>query len=360
VCLIGSFIAPTDVSKLIYPWLIEAEDYAFDDIKDGIRLHLNESPYPPPLHIIQAVEKYLIYGNRYQHPELTERLRRLAAEYTKVEPENIYPTPGGDGAIRSVFYNLVQPGDKVVFNYPSYSMYNIYASVRGLKKAKINLIEDGDWWKEDNEKLLNESKDARLVVIDNPNNPTGSPMLSEDVLKELLETVKGFVMIDEAYFEFYGKSFSRLIYDYPNLMIVRTLSKAFSLASFRVGYLIANKDVIKVLMKPSTPFDISLPGLIAGITALEDPSYTKHVVAEVSKNREYLLSELRRLGLKVYNSFTNFVFVKDNRNLLSFLMAKRIAIRKPVSGYYRISVGSESDCEALIKALGELVETGNS
>ncbi len=349
-----------DLKRLIYPWLLEAEEYNFDDIKDGIRLHLNESPFPPPDHIIQAVEKYLKMGNRYQHPELMERFRNLAAEYSGVEPENILPTPGGDGALRSVFYNLSQAGDKIVTNNPSYSMYKVYASVRGLKHVKINLIEGEEWWSEDGERLINESKDARLVVIDNPNNPTGSPVLDCELIKTLLETTKGFVVVDEAYYEFYGKSFAKLIYEYPNLLIVRTLSKAFSLASYRVGYLIGDKEVIKNLMKASTPFDIALPSLIAGITALEDPTYVKTVVAEIIKNRGVLRSGLKSLGLKVYNSYTNFLFVKDERDLLTPLMSKGIVIRKPVSGFYRISVGTKEQVEALLKALGEILEDRNT
>lgn len=360
--LIGFHIAPTvDVKSLIYPWLLEAEEYNYDDINEGIRLHLNESPYPPPDFIIEAVKKYLHLGNRYQHPSLTERLRELAAEYNKVEPKNIFPTPGGDGAIRSVFYNLIQPGDKVVINLPSYSMYKVYSSVRGLKVSWIRLKEKEKWWEMDFEKFLDESKNARLVVIDDPNNPTGSPMLKadEEKVKALAESVKGFVLIDEAYYEFAGYTVAKLVDKYPNIMIVRTLSKAFSLASYRVGYLIANEEIVKNLMKSSTPFDISLPGLIAGITALEHPCYVKERVAEIVKNREYLIQKLSQLGLKVYNSLTNFVFVKDDRDLLTPLLQKGIAIRKPVIGYYRISVGTREQIDKLIEYLGEIIENSN-
>ncbi|BCU71358.1 histidinol-phosphate transaminase [Stygiolobus caldivivus] len=323
-------------------------------------MHLNESPYSPPPHILDAIQKYLQYANRYQHPELTQRFSELAAEYNKVEPENIFPTPGGDGALRSVFYNLAQPGDKVITNFPAYSMYKVYSSVRGLKHVKVKLIEGEEWWYEDRDTLVKESKDARLVVIDNPNNPTGSPMLDEELVKELASNVKGFIVIDEAYYEFYGKTFARIVYEYPNVLIVRTLSKAFSMASLRVGYIIGNEDLIKVLKKTSTPFDVSLPGLIGGIKALEDPSYVRDVVNKINVNKEYLLKELRKFGLKVFNSYTNFLFVKDNRDLLTPLMARSIAIRNLISGYYRISIGTKEQCELLIKVLGEILEDSNT
>ncbi|BDC19657.1 histidinol-phosphate transaminase [Acidianus sp. HS-5] len=354
----GFRIAPTEIPK----WLKEAKEYDYSDIKEGIRLHLNESPYSPPSFVIQAVEKYLSQGNRYQHPDLTSRFKELAAEYNKVEPSNIFPTPGGDGALRATFYNFLNPGDQVAYNFPSYSMYSVYSAVRGLKVNKVNLIENGDWWKEDLDKLLDYAKDSKLVIIDDPNNPTGSPMLkaNKEIISTLAENIKGFLVLDEAYYEFSGYTAASLVNEYPNVMIVRTLSKAFSLASYRVGYLIANKEVVNALTKTSTPFDVALPSLIAGITALENSSYAKNIVNEITENREYLYSSLKRLGLKVYKSVTNFLLIKDNRDLLTPLMERKIAIRKPLDGFYRITVGTKEQCEILVKALGEILESGNS
>ncbi|QKR00966.1 histidinol-phosphate transaminase [Metallosphaera tengchongensis] len=355
-------IAPTDVNELIYPWLREAKEYDFTDIKDGIRLHLNESPYSPPDFVLEAVSKYLSKGNRYQHPDLSRRFKELAAEYNKVEPEEIFPTPGGDGAIRSVFMSLAQTGDNVVTNYPSYSMYSVYSSFRGLNQVKISLKEGEDWWNEDWENLLSNSKKARLVAIDDPNNPTGSPMLSADESKiaELAQSTKGFVLLDEAYYEFSGYTASRLVSKYPNLIIVRTMSKAFSLASFRVGYLIANKDVVKTLEKGSTPFDVALPSLIAGITALENPKYARDVAGEISRNRNELYNSLRGMGVKVYKSITNFLLIKHQGDLVNPLLRKGIAIRNPMKGFYRVTVGTRDQCKVFIERLGEILENSDT
>nr|WP_236749116.1 histidinol-phosphate transaminase [Acidianus manzaensis] len=352
-------MAPTD---LIPKWLKESKEYDYSDIKEGLRLHLNESPYSPPDFIIQEITKYLSQGNRYQHPDLSARFKDLVAEYNKVEPSNIFPTPGGDGALRSMFYNFANPGDTVVYNYPSYSMYSVYSSVRGLKVNRVNLLENGDWWKEDLDKLYDLSKNAKIVAIDDPNNPTGSPMLKADkkLISALAENTKGFIIFDEAYYEFSGYSVSSLINEYPNIVIVRTLSKAFSLASFRVGYLIGNKEVIDALNKTSTPFDVALPSLIAGIVAMENPSYAKNIANEISENREFLYNELKKLGLHVYKSVTNFLFIKDDRDLLNPLLTRKIAIRKPINGYYRITVGTKKQCEILIENLGDILENSNT
>ncbi|MEM4139220.1 MAG: aminotransferase class I/II-fold pyridoxal phosphate-dependent enzyme, partial [Sulfolobaceae archaeon] len=151
-----------------------------------------------------------------------------------------------------------------------------------------------------------------------------------------------------------------LINEYPNLIIVRTLSKAFSLASYRVGYIIANSELIKLLMKGFTPFEIPLPSMIAAITALSNPSYSRNVVEEIVKNREYLKQGLRKLGFKVFNSLTNFLLVKSSINLQQILMKHRIAIRNPLNGYYRITVGKKEEVEKVLEVLGEEVENSNT
>ncbi|MCY0849947.1 histidinol-phosphate transaminase [Sulfuracidifex metallicus] len=355
----GFIIAPTEIKNKIKSWLLQAKEYDFTDIKEGIRLHLNESPFRPPEVVIESASKAMLNCNRYQNPELLERFRELVAEYNKVDKDMVYASPGADGSLRSIFYNFLSPSSTIVINNPSYSMYKVYSSTVGLKLKEIQLKPIGEWWVEDNEALVNASREAEITVIDNPNNPTGSPVLTKDIVKEVAETTKGLVLVDEAYFEFYGKSVIDLISDYPNLMVVRTLSKAFSMASFRVGYTIADKEIVKALMKSSTPFDIALPSLVAGITAMENRGYVKGIVDEIKRNRETMLLGLRRLGLKVYNSVTNFLLVDSDKDIWNDLWRYGIAIRK-LSEHYRISIGTREEVEMLLKVLGDFLEDSNT
>ncbi len=360
----GSIIAPTkfDVSKFIPEWLLKAESYDFTDSLTGIRLHLNESPLPPPQEVLDKVRERLNEVHKYNYPGLFERFRELAAEYAGVEPGNVLPTAGGDGAIKAVLYNLAEPGDRVVLNYPSYSMFWIYSKVRGFRVDVVKLKDDGDWWKEDLEALLEKARGARLVIIDDPNNPTGSPMIGakREILEEIASRVEGFVLIDEAYHEYAGYSVAPLVEEIPNLLVVRTLSKAFAMAGLRVGYLIGSKLVISSLAKGSTPFDVSLPALIAGITALENPSYVKERVNEVKRNREFTVCSLRKLGLKAYNSLTNFVLFRYKGDLMRPLMERGYLIRKLWEDFYRVSIGTEEQMKGFIRALGEVLEDSNS
>jgi histidinol-phosphate aminotransferase len=256
----------------------------------------------------------------------------------------------------------MQPGDTIVYNFPSYSMYSVYSSVRGLNIIKISLKEDGEWWKEDLESLYNNISKARLVIIDDPNNPTGSPMLKakEDIISNIAEKVNGLLVVDEAYYEFSGYTVKDFINKYKNVAIVRTLSKAFSLASFRIGYLIADKELIKVLNKATTPFDIPLPSLIAGISALEKPDYAFNIASEIKKNRDFLYESMKKLGLKVYRSLTNFLYFKYNGDLIHPLLSKGLAIRRPNNEYYRVTVGTLDQCVNFIEKLGEIIENSNT
>lgn len=297
-------------------------------------------------------------GNRYPDSKYYLKFKENAARYVGLEPDNIIPTAGSDNAIKAVIYNLVKPNGKIVINEPSFTMYEIYAKARGTSVVKVQLKEGEDSWIQDTEKLLEISKEADLVAIDDPNNPTGSPMIGgkREIIEKLASTVKGFVLIDEAYYEFAGYTVVDMVKDYPNLLVTRTLSKAFSLAGFRLGYLVGDSKVVKALNASSGPFEIPLPSIVAGITALENPRYAREVAKTISDNREFLYNQLKELGFKVYRSLANFLLIKDERrNLLDFLMNKGIAIKRFYDNYYRISIGTKEQCELVVNALRELV-----
>ncbi|MEM1982452.1 MAG: aminotransferase class I/II-fold pyridoxal phosphate-dependent enzyme [Sulfolobales archaeon] len=343
------------IRNKIKPWLWKAKNYSFNDVDTKIRLHLNESPFSPPDHVIQHVIEVLKYGNLYMNSKLFTEFRELLAEYVGVDEGNIFPYPGGDAALRAVFYNLVEANDNVLLINPTYGMFNIFSSVRGLNVDKVDLKECGDWWCLDFTDIALKARDSDLVVIDDPNNPTGSPILkgSTKLISELASSVEGFLLIDETYFEFSKYTAVPLIRDYPNVIIARSLSKAFSLAGFRLGYIVSSPEVINVLSKAYTPFDIPLPSLAAGVAALRDRGYVKLVVETIENNREFMISGLRKLGIKAYNSLTNFVLVNDSRDLRGILLKHDVAIKEVGQGLYRFSVGSEEQCVKLLNILGD-------
>lgn len=285
-----------------------------------------------------------------------EEFKEAAAKYNGVEPENIVPASGGDGVLRLILMTLVDPGEKAVINYPSYSMYSIYARVIGLRLSRVQLKEENDHWVPDIGLLKREMADSSIAMIDDPNNPSGSSILGgkADLVRDLLESTPGLVVMDEAYYEFSGYSVANLVEDFPNLIVLRTMSKAFSMASFRVGYAIMNSNLARMVSKATTPFDVAGPSLRAGIAALRNPGYAHMNALEISKNREWLKSKLRQLGFRVYNSETNFLLIKSEKDLTKQLLQKKIVVRTPMEGYYRVTVGTREQCQAVIDALGQV------
>ncbi|BCU67095.1 histidinol-phosphate transaminase [Sulfolobales archaeon HS-7] len=323
------------------------QTYDFTDYNDIIRLHLNESPFSPSERVIKRIVEVAREGNRYPNPERVEMFKVLAGRYCGVKSENVIPTPGGDGAIRLIVNNLLRRGEKAVVNFPSYSMYSVYSSVKELRLTKVNLIEENYTWRADTDALVNSVRDAKVTFIDDPNNPTGAKIFGgkEEEIREILETTNGLVVVDEAYHEFAGYSVTRLVDKYDNLIVIRTFSKAFGMAGFRVGYLVTNENITNALRKATTPFDVSAPSLEGAIEALLDPSYALENATIISKIRSNFTEKLRRAGFKVYDSVTNFILIKDARDLKSLLFSHGIAIRRVNDGLYRISIGTNEQIE---------------
>jgi len=317
---------------------------------------LNECLFPPPDEILNAVVNSIKGVNFYPNVDMFNRFRILLAEYADVDIDNVYPFTGADSALRAIYFMLTEPDNSVLYIEPTFSMIKIYARIRRLNEVIAKSYPMGEWWRVDIDQLIEKARDVDLVVIIDPNNPTGSPILYGDknLISTLCESTKGFIVIDETYYEFSGYTATPLVNVYPNLIVVRSLSKAFCLAGLRLGYVIADKRIINVISKPFTPFDIPTPSIAAGIAALENRSYVDRVVNMVKTLREYMFNELRRLGIEVYRSLTNFLLIRDKRDLRSMFMRHGIAIKSLGNDLYRITIGSEEMCRKVIDILRDM------
>ncbi len=336
---------------------MNAENYQYEEVEEPIRLHLNECVYNPPEHVIKAVVNVLNQCNYYPNKHMFNYFRKLLAEYNGLSIENVYPFPGADAALRTLFLSLTDPGDSVLFVKPTFSMVEIYAKFMGLRRISVDLIEYGDEWVADMNKLIELAKEASLVVLVDPNNPTGNAIIKGD--KKFLEAIalntKGFVIVDETYYEFSGYTVADFVNEYPNIIVVRSLSKAFCLAGFRLGYVIADKDVLSNIVKVVTTFDISTPSLAAGIAALENLDYHMNIIEKIKQLRDYLYLQLKTMGFKVYRSYANFLLVKNSERLDKYLAKFGIAIKRVADDLYRVSIGNEESVEMIIKLLREIL-----
>ncbi len=345
------------------PWLSSVKGYP-PPPGGAVRLDLNESPWPPPPSVIAAAAAALREANRYPRREEYEELLSLLSSYTGVPPEGLVLGLGGDMVLEKAFQLMVGPGDRVLAPQPSFSMYRVYAGVNGAEYHGVPLREEGDQWVLDWTVLLEElRRGAKLVALDNPNNPTASLIVpGEGELVELLEEAGrrgALVVLDEAYYEFSGVTYIGLTEAYDNLLVVRTMSKAFSMAGLRVGYGAAHPSLAERLRALLPPF-LPRPSLAAATAALREPGYAARIVEAVRREREWLRRRLEMLGSRTYRSWTNFLLARlPLEDPVAVLAEKGVLVKRPPlpgGGWVRITVGSPRENSFLVSVLAGLLE----
>jgi histidinol-phosphate aminotransferase len=328
------------------------------------RLDLNEPPYPPSPRVLAAVSEEAVRLNRYPEPVLRRRLEERLAEYSGVEAGSVVVSCGADLILQTLFTAAVEPGDAVVAPFPAFFAYDRMFTVAGARVERVNLVEAGDEWRLNLGELpeaVRRAEKVKLVVIDNPNNPTGSLLVkSESEAVEIAEYAQrrgAIVVFDEAYYEFSGVSFAGLTESYDNVVVVRTMSKAFALAGARLGYAIAGRKLAELLRAMLPPFLPRL-SLVAGLAALDDLDYSRRMVRLVSAERERVRQSLNGLvGVKAYRSVTNFLLVKTPvDHVVDKLLERGVAVRgvQLGSSWFRASIGSREENDMLIEALKDI------
>ncbi|MFQ1020373.1 MAG: aminotransferase class I/II-fold pyridoxal phosphate-dependent enzyme [Thermoprotei archaeon] len=325
-----------------------------------LRLYYNEFPHPPPKNVLEAARKSLADANRYPASELAVLLKDFMAKYAGVRAENVHAASGGEYVFYELFSRVVKPGDLVFLLEPTFSSYEPILRTLGCKIEKVPLTEKGDSWSLELDDLIEMAKreKPKLLVVDDPNNPTGSPMLrTRENVSKLLSFLDGYLLLDEAYTEYSGYSSADLVNETDNLVIFRTMSKAFAMAGMRVSFLLAPSRLVKDVEGFSPRFELSRPSMAAAVEALRDPSYALKNAQYVLFERERLYGKLLKLnGIKPYKSFTNFIlmkFLKGIPKLPLTLMIPRFA-----AGFARISVGTKGDDDCAVRALAQALNQG--
>ena len=271
-------------------------------LKKSVKLNMNEVPYLPPKEIIEAAQKGLTNLNRYSDPEDLEQLRGLLADYCAVPKKHIIPGSGSDLLLREAIHTL-SGGRKIVMVNPSFLPTVQAAKQFATKLVGIRLSPpDFDL---NVDLLLDQLQEPCLLIIDNPNNPTGKILLNRQVVASIVENTDALLVVDEAYYEFSEMTFVDMVHDHPNLAITRTMDKAFSLAGARIGYMVAGEAFFEAF----SSFYMLLPraGLFAAIAAVQNPAYMRRNVGRVIAERERVWNTLNESAIQVYPSTTNFL-----------------------------------------------------
>ena len=325
-----------------------------------IKLNTNESPYPPAPSVIEAINRAEVERLRlYSDPECTVLREKLAALYG-VGKKNVYLANGSDDILNFAFMALCDRQHGAIFPDISYGFYQVFADLHGIPAKRIPLCED---FSIDHRAYCHQDG---MVVIANPNAPTGMA-LSLAQIEEILQTNPDHVVvIDEAYVDFGGESCVPLIHRYPNLLVVQTFSKSRSMAGARLGFAIANEELIAdlELIKYSTnPYNINRLTQIAGAATVDAQAYTDACCREIMETRAYTTEELQKLGFRVLPSCANFIFAESDRieggELYRQLKSRGILVRhfdKPrISNFNRITIGTRADMDAMLAAVRDIL-----
>lgn len=295
-------------------------------------------------------------------------LREKLAAYYGCRKENLIMGNGSSELIGLVISTYCEAKDKVLTFTPGFSMYDVYCQ---LSEAKIVKLEADKDFSQNIDKLIAEAMriSPKIVILCNPNNPTGFVNSREEVIK-LIESVKdAVVVIDEAYADFADESVISEIENYDNLIVLRTMSKAFGLANLRVGCAAAGEEIISDIWKVKVPYNLSGPAQILAELALENKEKINSYINTVKIERERLCRAIKNIvdsepdskkpDITLYPSGANFLFIKSPHiDLAQALFEKGIAIRDfggPLKGFCRVSVGSPRENEEVIKALLEII-----
>lgn len=288
----------------------------------------------------------------------SKALREKMSKYYGCKAENIMVGNGSSEIINTVINAYCDKKEKVMSFVPSFSMYQTYCDLCGAEYVGIEYEKD---FTQNINKLINAANETspKIVILCNPNNPTGYLSTREEVIK-LLDNVKNsLVILDEAYVDFSENSVVDLIDTYENLVIMRTMSKAFGLAGLRVGAMIANEETINYVWKVKAPYNINILSQYAAEQALENLDRVNDYIKEVKMLRKELSESLKKLNLTVYDSGANFIFVKPPvENLFEKLMDCGVLIRKfNYNGeiYNRITVGTKEENDILVEEIKNIV-----
>lgn len=298
--------------------------------------------------------------NEYPDSDSTV-VRGMLAEDLGVSIDQIILGCGSDQIITLIINAFIDKGDKILIHTPTFDMYRITNQVAGGVTLEVPLGENFEFNCAEFIRAMKEEK-PKIIFLTNPNNPTGGVIPKDEIL-QVIENSTGIVAIDEAYMEFYKDSAIDLVERYNNVVVLRTLSKAFGLAGARVGYSIASTELTEVINRVKPPYNVSSIDQLAAKVCLENKEWSKDIIEEIIDERERVKDNLNKLcNIKVYNSEANFILfnIKNAKDIYEHLINKGVLIRYfgeqgPLAGCLRVSIGTREQNDLFLKLLEDYV-----
>ena len=343
----------------VKPQVLKVPAYTLRAYDAEVKLNQNENPYDFPDDLKE--ETYRRFRGRQwsRYPDFVpDSLRQQLADFAGWQKEGMLVGNGSNELLQATLMVLIKHRSRIAIPSPTFTVYRLIATVLGAEIVDIPLSEDLTY---DVDALISRSLEsgAGVLIVNTPNNPTGAVLRGEG-LRRILDEFPGHVLLDEAYYEFWGQSGLEFLKDYPRLIITRTFSKAMGMASLRVGYLMAHPELTGQISKAKLPYNVNQFSLTAAEVALENIGRFRAPIEAVLRERERLGRELGRMpGIKVYPSEANFFLIEvrvDPKLIFEDLYGQGILIRD-VSSYpmlsrcLRISVGTPDENNRFLSAL---------
>lgn len=319
-----------------------------------LRLDMNENTSGCSPRVMEKLRRILpatiaLYPDR-------EHAEKVLAKFLARSASQLLLTNGADEAIDLLCRSFLEPQDEdeLVVVTPTFSMYEIFAEAAGAKVVKIPAGPDFSF-------PLTEVLDAinprtRIVVITNPHNPSGSVTSESTILEVSRRAPDAAILVDEAYYDFYGQSMMSAIGSIPNIFVARTFSKAYGLAGMRLGVLAGPSGYLSMMRRMASPFNINVLAVECLEEALSDQDFVNNYVAQVRSTREWFRDQVQKMGFRCWPSQANFVLVnfgEHKETILRLMDERRIALRdrQDCPGCVRISIGTQKEMEVLMAAL---------
>ena len=330
--------------------------------KDPVKLASNENPLGPSAKTIKTIIDAANSSHIYPDGDCFEIKKKISMK-EDILPNEIIMGNGSNEVLELIAHTFLQNGDNAVMGEYCFIVYPI---VTKLSEATINRVSMKNLSLNLDDVLMQINDETKVIFIANPNNPTGSRSTKKEVEQFLVKVPTNIlVVVDEAYAEYMQEenlNVSFLIKEHPNLIILKTFSKAYGLAGLRIGYGMANSELISLLNKPREPFNVNHLAQVAAVTALDDQEHVENSVKLNKDGMAFLKSEFAKLDIKTYPSYANFILIELNSDarIIYEELLKRGVITRPLENYgllnhLRITIGLESENVKLIKAMKEVL-----
>ena len=360
-----------EIQNYFVPWIKGIDMYISSHLElawrePGLhRMMSNENPNEPSPKVLEAIHKYSKMANRYPDQGLV--VRSKIAEINGMDgPENVIIGNGSSEVFDMIFRSFLEPGQEVIQHTPCFGIYKLRCNILGGKLVSVPMIYEDRQLLFDPDAVLNAITDqTKIIAIANPNNPTGNFMATESFVK-IAETGIPFI-VDEAYINFAGleKSQMHLIKKYKNVMVTRTLSKAFGLAGLRFGYALGDKEVIAQISAALLPWNVGTIPMWAALASFEDTEGLQKRVRFNNSEIQFIEESLSDIsGLTIFHSHGNYMLFdggetgKTGQDMIDYALKQGIIFRPQnemygSKGFFRVTIGSKEENRMAVKAIRE-------